>query len=155
MWFLNFYHFCFAIWPWGTIDTLDLKNLLLRCAIGAMSAAMSEAMATAGDSVTTTVNFLLLHGLRGCGKRMVRRMQEMLRGVIFDVLSHFVTTKQWILITIRHHQRWGFFIQMTGPFFCTQHWDLSTSHANVLSPMILMQKPPSGCDSGQCQGGDM
>jgi hypothetical protein len=82
-----------------------------------MSAAMSEAMATAGDSVTTTVNFLLLHGLRGCGKRMVRRMQEMLRGVIFDVLSHFVTTKQWILITIRHHQRWGFFIQMTGPFF--------------------------------------
>jgi len=117
MWFLNFYHFCFAIWPWGTIDTLDLKNLLLRCAIGAMSAAMSEAMATAGDSVTTTVNFLLLHGLRGCGKRMVRRMQEMLRGVIFDVLSHFVTTKQWILITIRHHQRWGFFIQMTGPFF--------------------------------------
>ena len=80
MWFLNFYHFCFAIWPWGTIDTLDLKNLLLRCAIGAMSAAMSEAMATAGDSVTTTVNFLLLHGLRGCGKRMVRRMQEMLRG---------------------------------------------------------------------------
>ena len=78
MWFLNLYDFCFAIWPWGIIDILDFQNLLPRCAIGAMSDAMSEAMATAGDSVTTTVNFLLLHGLRGWGKRMVRRMQEML-----------------------------------------------------------------------------